>query len=116
VGDRVQLRLLGIEPGLGDPKRSDHRVIPFGARRSTLQRQQLRGALLVALGGLQQLHLHLELAGQRDHPDHRLDDVDVAALERAVGDRTVRVVDCGGSPPVMRISPSAPLVSSLAAD
>ena len=40
---------------------------------------------------LQQLHLQFELARHGDHSDQRLDHVDVAALERAVGDTHRRV-------------------------
>ena len=41
------------------------------------RRQQLRCGLLLALGGLQQLHLLLELAAGGDHGDHGFYSADV---------------------------------------
>src|SRR5512146_884267 len=35
--------------------------------------------------------MHLELAGERDHIDHGLDDVDITALQLATSERDVRV-------------------------
>src|SRR6187200_426816 len=56
------------------------------AARASAHREQLRRGLLVAFGGLQDLHLRFELARRRDHRDHRLDCTDVRAFERAVLD------------------------------
>ena len=53
--------------------------------------EQLVGALGVAVGRLQHLHVQVVLPGEVDHLDHRGDGVDVALLERAGGHADVRV-------------------------
>ena len=72
--------------------------------------EEVARPLRIAFGVLEQLHVHLELAGKRNHIYHRLDDVDIAALQRAANERDIRI-SLGFAPPASRNRPSGPRVS-----